>query len=162
MRCLRLLVLPVAACLVSPLVLAQWQWVDKDGRKVFSDQAPPPGTPEKNIVKRPGQRTAAPEPEAPASAPAPAPKLSGKDKELEQKRKQAQADEEAKKKAQEEEIAKARADNCDRAKKGKAMLDSGVRISTMNAKGEREIMDDASRAAEAKRLEATIARDCKT
>ena len=40
-------------------------------------------------------------------------------------------------------------------------LDSGIRIVRANAKGEREFMDDAIRAAETKRLEAVIASDCK-
>ena len=89
------------------------------------------------------------------------PKVSGKDKELQEKKKLADAAEAEKKKAQEEEYAKMRADNCERAKRSKANFDSGVRISTTNAKGEREILDDAQRAAEAKRLEKIIASDCK-
>jgi hypothetical protein len=168
MRRLRPIALLALAMLSAPCAMAQWQWLDKDGRKVFSDQAPPPGIPDKNILKRPGQRNAAADPQAAASAAAsapapaaPAPKVSGKDKDLEQKRKQAQAEEDEKKKAQEEEVARARAENCDRAKKSKATIDSGVRISTTNAKGEREIMDDTARAAEAKRMDAVIARDCK-
>jgi hypothetical protein len=89
------------------------------------------------------------------------PKLSGKDKELQDKKKLAEAAEAEKKKAQEEELAKMRADNCERAKRSKASFDSGVRISRTNAKGEREFLDDAQRAAETKRLEKLIANDCK-
>jgi membrane protein involved in colicin uptake len=81
-----------------------------------------------------------------------APRLSGKDKELEEKKKQAEAAEAAKKKADQERVAKIRAENCERAKKAKASLDSGVRIATTNAKGERDYMTDAARAAESKRL----------
>jgi hypothetical protein len=33
--------------------LAQWQWIDKDGRKVYSDRSPPSDIQEKNILKRP-------------------------------------------------------------------------------------------------------------
>ena len=36
-----------------------------------------------------------------------------------------------------------------------------MRIAQLNAKGEREILDDAQRAAEVKRLQQVIARDCK-
>ena len=61
----------VLAFLATPLAYAQWQWVDKDGRKVFSDQPPPPGTPNDKILKRPGNRPAEPE-AAPAATPAPA------------------------------------------------------------------------------------------
>jgi hypothetical protein len=154
------------ACALPALCLAQWQWVDKDGRKVFSDRSPPADIPAKNIIKQPSTgkgRPAAPA-EAAAEAPTPAasaPKVSGKDKELQEKKKLADAAEAEKKKAQEEEHAKMRADNCERAKRSKANFDSGVRISTTNAKGEREILDDAQRAAEAKRLEKIIASDCK-
>ena len=94
-------------------------------------------------------------------AAASAPKITGKDKELEEKKKQAEAAEAEKKKAEEEKLAKARADNCARAKRAKAEFDSGVRIARTNDKGEREIMDDAARAVESKRLDGIIASDCK-
>jgi hypothetical protein len=45
-------------------------------------------------------------------------------------------------------------------KRPQAQIDSGVRIARTNAKGEREILDDAARAVEAKRHEGVIARDC--
>ncbi|MBP8183230.1 MAG: DUF4124 domain-containing protein, partial [Rhodoferax sp.] len=38
---------------------AQWQWVGKDGHKVFSDRAPPPEVQEKDILKRPGGKATA-------------------------------------------------------------------------------------------------------
>ena len=53
----------------SPWVLAQWQWVDGTGRKVFSDTAPPSGIPEKNILRSPATARA-PVPAPAASAPA--------------------------------------------------------------------------------------------
>jgi hypothetical protein len=155
------LVLPAAS-------FAQWQWIDKDGHKVFSDQSPPADIPAKNILKQPGPRghsVSAAEPAAVPSAPAqpaaPAPKLSGKEKELEEKKKQAEAGEAEKRKAQEEQLAKERAENCTRAKSAKAAFDSGIRITRTNDKGEREFLDDTQRAAETKRIEAVIARECK-
>ena len=155
------------ACALPALCLAQWQWIDKDGRKVFSDQSPPADVPARNIIKQPfggkGPVAAVQAPAAPASSPAAAaaPKLSGKDKALEEKKKLAEAAEDEKKKAQEEEIARARAENCQHAKRAKANFDSGLRISQTNAKGEREILDDAQRAAEVKRIDKIIASDCK-
>ena len=153
---------------------AQWQWIDKDGRKVFSDQAPPPEIPAKSILRQPGSKTrtatasvtaAAADPAASAAqvakAAASAPKLTGKDKELEEKKKKAEAAEADKKKAQEEEVAKQRAENCTFARRNKATFDSGVRIARTNDKGEREFLDDATRAVEIKRVDAIIARDCK-
>jgi hypothetical protein len=153
--------------LAVPAAFAQWQWIDSSGRKVFSDQAPPPSVPANKILKRAGNRPAEPEPVAAAPAPAASaaasmPKLSGKDKELEEKKKQAAAADADKKKAQEEELAKARAESCERTKRAKATLDSGIRVVTTNNKGEREFMDDNARATEAKRLEGIIARDCRS
>ena len=108
------------------------------------------------------------EPAAPAgSAPAKpvvaasGPQISGKDKGLEDKKKQADAAEAEKKKAYDEQVAKVRAENCERAKRSKASFDSGARIARTNAKGEREFLDDAQRAAETKRLDVVIANDCK-
>lgn len=167
MTALRTLAL-ACICLLPLAATAQWQWIDKGGRRVFSDQAPPPDVPEKNILRRPGMKAPAPaaEPAAAASTPARAvavnaPKISGKDKALEDRKKQAEAAEAEKKKAQAEAVAKAQAENCGRARQAKAQYDSGQRIARMNDKGEREIMDDNQRAAEVKRLQDVIARDCK-
>ncbi|MGH8845869.1 MAG: DUF4124 domain-containing protein [Polaromonas sp.] len=156
---------------------AQWQWIDKDGRKVFSDRSPPADIKEKDVLKRPGgaSRTAlkiepaagtleAGAPASAASSPAgkaSAPKLSGKDTQLEARKKQADEVEAAKKKAEDEKVARAKAENCERAKRGVAGFESGVRVATTNAKGEREIMDDKTRAAETKRLQDIVAADCK-
>jgi hypothetical protein len=158
----------VLACALPALSLAQWQWIDKDGHKVYSDQSPPAEVPAKNILRQPGSRGAPAQPaEQPAVAsqeaqPAPGtPRISGKDKELQEKKRQAEAAEAERKRAGEEAVAKARADNCTRAKRSKATFDSGIRISTTNAKGEREFMDDAARATETKHLEGIIATDCR-
>ena len=166
--------------LTATTASAQWQWVEKDGRKIFSDRAPPAEIAEKNILKRPPgavRAAAAPvlitpgteavagakpvaAPAAPASK-ASAPKLSGKDAELEAKKKKAEEEEAAKKKVEEEKVAKAKADNCERAKTGLATLQSGVRMSSVNAKGEREVFDDAKRASETKRAQEVIDASCK-
>ena len=149
---------------------AQWQWLDKEGRKVYSDRAPSADVPDKSILKRPGPRvpsTAAEEPASPAAtAPvaaasaaqssASAPKLSGVDKELAEKKKKAEEAEVAKRKAAEEKILKAKIESCARAKQAKAGFDSGVRIARINEKGEREVMDDAARAAEVKRIQSIM------
>lgn len=168
----------VLGCVVAlPLsASAQWQWLDKNGKKVFSDQAPPPDIPEKNILRRVGpppvaRSTANPNVDAaPAegaadatAAPkvAAAPKPTGVDKELEEKTKKAEADEKAKQAAEAAKVAKAKADNCALARQGKATVDSGVRIARVNASGEREIMDDSARVAEQKRIQSVIDSDCK-
>lgn len=166
------LVLVLTSGLFAATAFSQWQWVEKDGRKVFSDRSPPAEIQDKDILKRPpgGVRTAlvtdatAAAASKPASAPmlkASAPKLSGKDAELEAKKKKAEDDEAAKKKAEEEKLAKAKAENCERAKGNLATLQSGVRMASVNAKGEREIYDDAKRQAETKRTQDIIDSSCK-
>jgi len=148
-----------------------WQWLDHNGRKVFSDRAPPPEIPSHRIVKRPAGMEAPTEPRygVPSAIEAVEPKvaaaastaLNGVDKELEAKKKKLLEAEQAKRKAEETKIAQAQAENCKRAKDAKATYDSGVRISRTNAAGEREVLDDAARAAEVRRLAEVMASDCK-
>ncbi|WGT65886.1 DUF4124 domain-containing protein [Variovorax paradoxus] len=163
-------------CLLPLSASAQWQWIDKSGKKVFSDQAPPPDIPEKNILRRagspppartgfssaPAEGAGSDEAAAPkAREAAAAPKPPAVDKELEEKTKKAQAEEKAKQAAEAEKNAKIKSENCERARQGKATFDSGIRVAKVNAKGEREIMDDTARAAEQKRLQSIIESDCK-
>jgi hypothetical protein len=159
----RSLLLAMAAALACSAAAAQWQWVDGSGRKVFSDTPPPPSIPDKDILKRAGAVSATPaaaNPTPKSEAAPPAPQISGRDEQLEAKKKEAEAQEQALKKAQADSVAKARQENCERAKRSKATLDSGVRMATTNAKGEREIMSDAARAAETQRLTEIIRSSC--
>ena len=89
------------------------------------------------------------------------PSPTGVDKELEEKARKAADAEKAKKAAEVEKVARARADNCAQAQKSKATFDSGIRVARVNAQGEREILDDSQRAAEAQRAQSVIDRDCK-
>jgi hypothetical protein len=155
---------------------AQWAWTDKDGRKVFSDRAPPAGVPDKSIFKRPGSSTrlvaqdtstknAAGEPATnlaePSQPGASSPKVNGIDKELAERKKKEEQTQAALRKAEEDRISKAKADNCQRARQAQKGLDSGMRIGRINSQGERELMDDAARAAESKRIQAIVDSDCK-
>lgn len=171
MKMLRCVLLGLACCL-PVLAAAQWQWVGKDGRKVFSDQPPPMDIPAASILKQPAAKAApvsaasgppaAAVASAPTSAPAAgAPKISGKDKELEARKKQAETAEAVKQQEEKDKLAKLRAENCARAKEAKMGYDSGVRISRTNAKGEREILDETGRAAEVKRIEGILSSECK-
>ena len=144
--------------MLSPITAsAQWHWVEKDGRKIFSDRPPPAEIADKDILKRPqGTARAAAAPASKANAP----KLSGKDAELEARKKKAQEEEAAKKKLENAKFAKVKAENCERAKTGLATLQSGMRMSAVNAKGEREIFDDAKRASESRRAQEVIDASC--
>jgi hypothetical protein len=165
MKAVRLALLSLA-CSAPLLASAQWQWLDKDGRKVFSDRPPPSDIAPNRIVRQPGMRPVAVETTAEAAPTAAGsnglavPKLSGVDKTLDEKRKQIAAAEAEKKKAEEAKLASARSDNCSRAKATKANFDSGRRIARTDEKGERVFLDDEQRAAEARRLEGIIAKDC--
>lgn len=174
MKIAHLLVL--GSVLLLPLgAHAQWQWIDKNNKKVFSDQGPPPDIPEKNILRRPGAAqarvtlspaasTAAPPADAAPQAPAPVAaggaKPTGVDKELEEKARKAEEAEKARKAAEDQKLAQAKADNCKRALQSKATFDSGIRIARTNTQGEREILDDKARAEETQRLQSVIDSDC--
>ncbi|HSV60233.1 MAG TPA: DUF4124 domain-containing protein [Variovorax sp.] len=174
------LVTGCVCCLLPLAAHAQWQWTDKNGKTVFSDTAPPPEVPEKNILRRGNAPAPRPnpnvvvlnpgaEPEGKPAAAAAAPTAAkpageakpGVDKELEEKIKKAEEAEKAKKAAEAQKIAQAKAENCTRARQAKATYDSGIRVARLNAQGEREIIDDNMRAEEQKRLQAVIASDCK-
>jgi hypothetical protein len=157
--------------------MGQYVWLDAAGRKVFSDQPPPADTPAKRILQQPGKAAlAAPVASSNAdektagktadSADAavkttPAPKIASKDKDLEAAKKKIDDAAAAKLKADEEVRSVAKADNCVRAKQAKNTLDSGVRLTHTNAKGERGYMDEATRMVETKRLDGIIGSDCK-
>ena len=57
--------------------------------------------------------------------------------------------------------AAARQDNCRRAQEQLATLDSGQRIARVKTNGEREYLDDTTRAQEAQRARQVIASDCR-
>ncbi len=169
MKTLQKLLFVALAGLCLP-AFAQWQWIDKDGRKVFSDRAPPPDIQEKNILKRPGGRVPAVTMPAeivddavlpPVAGSAPTAKPTGLDKDLEARKKQALEAEQAKRKVEEEQATKARIENCARAKQAKATYESGARIGRINSAGQQEVMDEVTRAEEMKRIQGIIARDCR-
>ncbi len=151
--------------LASGLVHAQWQWVDDTGRKVFSDTPPPATVPDRNILRRPHARAQAASVPAPADASTeegsrPTPAVTGRDEQLEARRRQAEEAEKAREQAEQARVAQIRQENCERATRARATLMSGVRVSTTNARGEVEIMDDRARAAEVQRLDRILAQDC--
>lgn len=177
MHAIKLVLLAALAASALPAA-AQWQWVDAQGRKVFSDRAPPPDIPQKNILRQPSGSAPAAAAAAPASAPAaatggaeaPAKTAAAKDdkaaagtgtdKALEEQKRKAEAQEAAKAKAEQARVARERQDNCERARRSKSTLSSGQLLAHTNAQGERGFMDEATRAAEIKRADDVIAKDC--
>ncbi|MDO9234847.1 MAG: DUF4124 domain-containing protein [Aquabacterium sp.] len=144
---------------------SQWKWRDATGAIQYSDRAPPPGTPEQNILAKPSAaKLPTKGPDLAASAAAlvtAAPSSKASDPELELRRQKAEDDKLAQKKADEEKAAKQRADNCQRARGYQRSLKEGMRIARTNAKGEREILDDKARADESARTQEVVQSNCK-
>ncbi len=178
----RAALLGAALCLlaVTAPAQAQWKWRDASGHVTASDRPPPREVPEKDILTRPAtasgntsprkpyaaavEQTAS-APQAAASAPAATPPPGGRQSplqaEVEAKRRAAEQEAVAKAKAEEERQAGLRADNCKRARAQVTTLESGIRVARVNAKGEREMLDDSSRAEELKVARAVVAGDCR-
>jgi len=159
--------LPLVACLLALAATGAsaqaniWKWRDASGQLHISDMAPPPGTPVKAIVQRPnGSASAAVAGEAAPSAPTAVPPVS----DLQKKKLQADQDKADKlaadKAALDKNNAAVRKDNCQRAQTQASALQNGARMSRMNANGEREVLDDAGRAAELKHAQDIAAQNC--
>jgi len=174
----RLAALVLGALLTLSLshpAFAQWKWKDKSGHVQYSDLPPPPSVSDADILQRPGANSARKPPAfAPNSAQAAAAALvasgasaaasgpaNAVEPELEAKRRKGAEEETAKRRAEEEKQNAARAENCQRAKAQLRALDDGMRMARVNAKGEREILDDKGRAEESKRARDIIGSDCK-
>jgi hypothetical protein len=155
----------------SAPTLAQWAWRDASGRMVYSDQPPPKSVPSKNIVRQPGTTQpipaadratdtaaeAAPSTQVRPTQPRPQEKA---DREIEAKLRQQQVAEAQKKAADAEERQAKTAENCERLRAYQRALDGGFRVARINAAGQQEIMDDATRAAERERTRAEIEQQC--
>jgi hypothetical protein len=147
-----------ALTLLPALGAAQWLWLDEAGRRVYSDQPPPPAVPAARILRQPGvaapalwtgsaPATASTPPNAARAAraaSAPPPVIPG---------------EEALRSVQAENT-RLREAHCARLRDAWVTLESGVRLARMLPNGEREVLDDAARAAERQRLQGLLASDC--
>jgi hypothetical protein len=151
----------------APSAWAQWKWKDSKGQVHISDLPPPRDIPDKDVMQRPADNarraaaTAAAQASAAnpsASATAAKPKV---DPEIEARRVRQEQEQKAKDKAAEEKASAQRSDNCQRARQHLATLESGMRIARLNDKGEREIIDDKTRAEEMQRARQVIASECR-
>ncbi|MHB1372890.1 MAG: DUF4124 domain-containing protein [Thauera sp.] len=158
--------LVVALFSALPALAQIYSWKDKDGRIHYGDTPPPTG--EINVIQRgpaprPAPPAAAPEAataggEAKAEDPARAPTLTEREQAFRERRAAAA---EAEAKAAEEAAREAERERfCEQARNQLAALESGQRVSRFNAAGERELLDDATRGAEAARLRQQIAEHC--
>lgn len=148
--------------LAAQSALAQWKWKDAQGQTHVSDTPPPREVLDKDILQRPNQgpKRSAPAPTS-ASASASAASAPKVDAELEARKAKADAEQKAKNKAEEDKLAALRAENCQRARQQVTTLQSGQRIARINAKGEREFLDDQARSQELQAAQRVVASDCK-
>jgi len=156
---------PLVACLLALAATGAsaqsfWKWRDAAGQLHISDTAPPVGTPANAILQRPNAGAVVDTPAATAASAAgsaPESDLQKKKKKADQEKAEAAA---ADKAALDQKNAAIRRENCQRAQAQVAGFQSGTRIATLNAKGEREFMDDATRAAELQRLQTIVQQNC--
>jgi len=143
---------------------AQWKWKDSRGQVVVSDTPPPREIPERDVLQKPQSVVQRANAQLTPAASAPATEAVAKakvDPELEARRKKTEADLQEKQKAEEVKIAAQRADNCKRARAYSDTLNSGIRVTRLNEKGEQEYLDDSQRAAEVQRARQAISSDCR-
>ncbi len=162
-----------AAIIVTTLALmlscgsatAQWKWRDASGRITASDLPPPSSVPERDVLARPTDKrlAAAAQPASAATAGNASVKLvsAGVDPELEARRKRAAEEQTAQQRQAQARDDAARVENCNRARAQVSALGEGQRMSRINAKGEKEVLDDKGRAEEVQRARSVIASDCK-
>lgn len=156
----------VCLLLAAPAA-AQWAWRDENGRLVFSDRPPPAGVKAESIVRQPGA-PAAPRPATIDAGDAKAgvkgetqsaPKTIA-EREMEFRKRQQERAEAERKQAEEQAQAARRAQECERARGYLRSLEEGHRIARTDAQGNREVLDDAQRAAEIQRMREVVARNC--
>ena len=164
MKIVHILFMIVATTCFGQMAAAQYEWLDHNGQHVFSDRMPPADIPERNILRQPAAadplaatRTTTSAADTNAGS---APDPGAQESELERKKQEMDEAERARREAEQRQQRAARVDNCERARRSKRTLESGVRMARVNEAGERIVMDDAQRAAEAQRADAIIASDC--
>lgn len=157
--------LVLSLLLVPMLANAQWVWKDDHGQTVVSDQAPPSSVPNSQILRSPSGTKG-------VSKPASGPEANGggatkdageteAEKELDFEKLQ-KDDAAAAKKAQD--LAKKQQETahlCAGLRSNLTTLQSGVRITRVDAQGERYFMDDTQRQAETANAQNEISQHCK-
>ena len=135
----------LALCATTSAYCDVYKWVDTDGTVHYSDQ-PAPGTIKEEQTL--GIKSGTSGTEAPGTEKA-APKPAGPKTYIEQdsefRKRQVEAEEKAKKEQKALADAKDRQQNCERAQASLRALQSGVRMTRVNEKGEREYLDDNQR-----------------
>ena len=160
--------------LAGPVLAGTWQWRDAAGRMVYSDLPPPPSVPASQILRAPTpaspaeQSTAAPaqaasQPAAAARAPAaaaPAAPRGWAEREQDFRKRAADREEDERKQREEREQTARAVRACQDARSALRTLESGIRVSTIDAQGERQVIDEDERARRIGAARQEIVRSC--
>jgi len=144
----------VGIAFAATALAQQYRWVDKDGKVGYGD-TPPPGA----------QATPLRPPVAAPAAPPPAARKDGSMMQLNPeaafRKRQQERQEKEEKSAKERADAEAKRVNCEQSRASLRSLQSGQRITTINAAGERVFIDDQERAKEIERTQRAVNDWCK-
>jgi hypothetical protein len=146
----------IASLVFSGAALAQYKWLDKNGKPQYGD-APPPGV---NATPLRAPTAPRPQPEAAAKDDLKKAPLTTSEKEAEFRKRQQAAEKDRQKQAQAQEEAAAKKDDCARAQEYLRTLESGQRISRTDAKGERYFLEDAQMQQETARARQMAKQSC--
>lgn len=140
----------VAVLLATTAVHAQiYQWKDGNGKTVISDK--PPGANVRSLRKI--------DAEAPAETAAGQKTMA--DREMDFRKRQQETQEKAAQAQKEQQAAADKKDNCEKARRYLASLESGERIALRDDRGERYFMEDAQRQQEIAKTRQTAQESCK-
>ena len=135
--------------------LAQFKWRDTEGRITYSDQPPPPSVPDAAILKAPHSALQRPGPVAPTpsggdsaagpvgTSPERAAPLKAADREFEFRKRRIERAEAEKKAAEAQARAQRASTACEESRVEVRTLESGMRMASVDARGERVVADDA-------------------
>jgi len=141
------LLFAVGMAFATTAMAQQYKWVDANGKVQYGD-TPPPGV----------EATRLKPPPSGASVPAAAPKVNPESA-FRNRQQERQKSEE--KSAKERADAEAKRVNCEQSQASLRSLQSGQRITTTNAAGERVFIDDEERAKEIERTQRAVNDWCK-
>lgn len=139
---LRVLVCMLSLACATGAAAQAYRWVDKDGKVRYGD-TPPPGVQARQLQlpKSGGASVAPAAPDAAAKAAKKGP-LTPAEQEKDYRKRQADAQKAAAKAEQEQKDAQTRIDNCNRAQAALRTLQTGQRVVTTDARGERYYLND--------------------
>jgi hypothetical protein len=159
-------VLAIVAAGYALPAAAQWAWRDESGRTVYSDRPPPASVKSEQILRQPSAQSFGSSGGAPADS-----KADGKDaqksgpktlaeREMDFRKRQQEQAEAEKKQAEEQSRNDQRRQECERLRGYLKALEDGQRIARTDAQGNREVLDDAQREGEIKRVRDGLSRSC--